>query len=418
MKKKLLFFAMGLLAFASNTMANNDIYFTADCVDIMQGKKAAIRVFYDAEEDAIFKGFQMEFILPEGFKQAPGARLGAELSANNPELNLRTSERNDGNERPTNVYLGFQVDRTRFPVGEGIELFTFYVQCEEGVELGDYSFTTTCLTLSDMKTGTDYKCEQKTMTLRVVEYQPRRISEDDTDLPEASMEYEDIIVNRTIKADTWSTLTLPFDLDGDKVVEIFGDDVQIAEFVDYDKNEMGQYVVNFKSIEAESGLESNYPYIIKTKNAMTEFCARDVIVNADEDDACIYFDNGKPWYYSNYEWYASMNGTLRYGITVPVNGFFLRNNKFYVSGGNSVLQGLRAYFIIKEFDYLGTGSSNISFMVDGEQTAIEDISVNGNEIVSGDVFSVDGTFRGRAEEVVNSLPRGIYIVNNKKLLVK
>jgi hypothetical protein len=416
MKKKLLLFAMGLFALAGNTMAKSDIYYKVDKVDIMPGKTAAITLMYDADADAVFKGFQVEFILPEGFTQAPGAKLGAELASHNPELQLRTSERDDGNPRPTNVFMGFQIDLTEFPVGEGIELFTFYVKCDEDVELGEYPFTTTHLEFADMKTGQSFHCTPKTCTLNVIEYAPRVISEEDTEVAEASTEPEEVTVKRTIKANTWSTLTLPFSLTADQVTEVFGDDVQIAEFVDYEKTDDGKFIMNFESLETSYGLDANYPYILKTTKAIDKFTVKDVEVNADEENATIDYDNGKSG--NRRVVYATMYGTLHNGITVPNNCFFLRNNNFYVSNGSSVLQGLRAYFEIIGYQFFGEESANISFAIDGETTAIEGVSVNGSEIVSGDVYSVNGTFMGRAENVMKSLPRGIYIVNNKKVVVK
>lgn len=417
MKKKLLLFALGLFALAGNTMAKSDIYYTVDKVDIMQGKKAAITFYYDADADAIFKGFQVEFTLPEGFSVGE-SKLGAALAAHNPELQLRFSDTQAGEGgRPRNVFLGFQVDLTEFPVGEGIELFTAYIQCDESVALGEYPFTTTHLELADMKTGQSFNCDSKTMTLNVIEYAPRVISEDDAEIAEASTEPEEVIVKRTIKANTWSTLTLPFELSGDQIAEIFGDDAKIAEFLDYDTNEKDQYVVEFESIDPSDGLQANYPYIIKTSEAISEFLVKNVEVDAQEDEAYVNYDNGRAPTHPRYEWYAKMLGTLHNGVTVPKNGFFLRDNKFYVSEGSSVLKGFRAYFIINGYEFFGS-DANISFAVDGETTAIEGVSVNGTEIVSGDVYNVNGTFMGRAENVMKSLPRGIYIVNNKKVVVK
>ena len=417
MKKKLLLFALGLFALAGNTMAKSDIYYQVDKVDIMQGKKAAITFYYDADADAIFKGFQVEFTLPEGFSVGE-SKLGAALAAHNPELQLRFSDTQAGEGgRPRNVFLGFQVDLTEFPVGEGIELFTAYIKCDESVALGEYPFTTTHLELADMKTGQSFNCDSKTMTLNVIEYAPRVISEDDAEIAEASTEPEEVIVKRTIQANTWSTLTLPFELSGDQIAEIFGDDAKIAEFLDYDTNEKDQYVVEFESIDPSDGLQANYPYIIKTSEAISEFLVKNVEVDAQEDDAYVNYDNGRAPTHPRYEWYAKMLGTLHNGVTVPKNGFFLRDNKFYVSEGSSVLKGFRAYFIINGYEFFGS-DANISFAVDGETTAIEGVSVNGTEIVSGDVYNVNGTFMGRAENVMKSLPRGIYIVNNKKVVVK
>ena len=442
MKKKLLLFALGLFALAGNTMAKSDIYYMVDKVDIMQGKSAAITFYYDADADAIFKGFQVEFTLPEGFKVV-GQKLGADLAAHNPQLDLRFSDTQPGEGgRPRNVLLGFQVDLTEFPVGEGIELFTAYIKCDASVALGEYPFSTTHLELADMKTGQSYNCDTKTMILNVIEPAPRVISEDDIEIAEASFEPEEILVKRTIKADTWSTLTLPFDLSGEQVAEIFGDDVQIAEFSNYEKDtttkkktwkdkktgetlkeenvEVNVWTINFDSSDPEDGITGNYPYIIKTSKEITEFLVKDVEVDANEEEANIrYGSKTNPK--------AFMYGTL-HATTVPVNGIYLSNNNFCISKGTTKIKAFRGYITINDKDFFQEESTweekwedegaNISFSVDGETTAIEGVSVNDVEIVSGDVYSVNGTYMGRAENVMKSLPRGIYIVNNKKMVVK
>lgn len=458
MKKKLLLFALGLFALAGNTMAKSDIYYKVDKVDIMQGKKAAITFYYDADADAIFKGFQVEFVLPQGFHQATGHKLGAELAAHNPELQLRSSTRNDtnlyglwenGDSIFSEVFMGFQIDLTEFPVGKDIELFTCYISCDEDVELGEYPFITTHLELADMKTGQSYHCDPKLMTLNVIEYAPRVISELDTEIAEASTEPEEILVKRTIKANTWSTLTLPFDLSGEQVAEIFGDDVQIAEFTDFEKEDVEKqktwkdketgeilksedvivtyWTINFDSDDPADGLFANYPYIIKTSKDIDQFLVKGVEVDPNEDEAYIAYDNGRPSTHPRYELYAKMIGTLYAGETIPENGIYLSDNMFSVSNGSTTIKGLRAYITINGFSFKSGSTweerwedegANICFSVDGEATAIEGVYVNGTEIANGDVYSVNGTFMGRAENVMNKLPRGIYIVNNKKVVVK
>ena len=418
MKKKLLLFVLSLFAFAGYTMAKNDIYFKVDKVDIMQGNTAAITFCYDADPDAYLLAFQVQFILPKGFHITSDVELNPEIEAQIPEFRLDYSERDDGNPLPTNVYLGFQLSEEAMPTGEGIELFTCYVECDEDVESGEYVFTTTYLEFGDKNSDEPLLCEQKAMVLNVIGDALRVISEEDLDVPEASLDAEDILVKRTIKADTWSTLTLPFSLSGDQAVAIFGDDAQIAEFIEYTYNEDDRIVMNFEEFSLTYGIYANCPFIIKTKRPITQFLVKDVVVDADEEHAYILYDNGRAVGSAQHKWYAYMYGTLHNGVTVPVNGFILRDNKFYVSNGSTVLKGLRAYFVINGYEYFPAEGANISFMVDGEETSIEGVSVNGNEIVSGNVFNVNGSFMGRAESVMKSLPKGIYIVDRKKVVVK
>ena len=75
-------------------------------------------------------------------------------------------------------------------------------------------------------------------------------------------------VKRTIKANEWSTLCLPFDMTEAQVKTVFGNDVQLKEFISYDVTKEGNNVtgitINFEDADLSDGFYGNYPYIIKT----------------------------------------------------------------------------------------------------------------------------------------------------------
>jgi RHS repeat-associated protein len=179
MRKKFILFTMFLFVFIGNILAidfrddKGDIYYIVDKTNIMPGKTAAITFYYDAEEEEIFRGFQVQFVLPEGFTRGvvdgKVGKLGPELAAKCPAMELRAGffyEHGEANP-PTYIYMGSQMRTDNMPTGQGIELFTFYVECDESVNPGEYSFTTTHLELSDMKTGQSYHCYPKTFHLTV-----------------------------------------------------------------------------------------------------------------------------------------------------------------------------------------------------------------------------------------------------------
>jgi hypothetical protein len=422
MKKKLLFFAMCLFAFTGNVMAQTvagkgDLYYNVDKTDIMPGKTARVTFYYDQADDQDFRGFQVEFILPEGMKVlADSWKMGPEVAANNPEMDLKFSERYDNGEdaQPTSVFMGVQIATTTMPFGEGIECFSFKVMCDEDVAEGEYPVETVHCELADMKTGQSYHVDPKTMIYNVIPYGPRILLDTDPEVPEPSDVAETVIVKRTVKADVWSTLTLPFELTGDQFKEIFGANAKVAEFINFEKNDADQYVVNFEEYDAEDGIAANYPVLIKSENALDEIVINEkIMVEPDDEAAFAEYTNGKTG--ARKQVYATMYGTLKGNTEVPENYFLIRDNKFYVSTGNSTINAFRAYFEIVGYAY-GAGGSNISFMVNDEATSID--GINGNEIVTGDVYSVNGTYMGKAENVMSKLPRGIYIVNNKKVVVK
>ena len=89
------------------------------------------------------------------------------------------------------------------------------------------------------------------------------LSETSASIPEGTTEAVELLVKRTIKSDTWSTLCLPFSMTEDQLTAAFGDDVQLAEFIDYDAEYDGDAVtsisVNFENVNLSNGLEANWP---------------------------------------------------------------------------------------------------------------------------------------------------------------
>lgn len=311
MKIKILFTFCAFFVAVATLARDGDIYYKVDNTDIMQGKGAAITFYYDAAADAMFNGFQVKFVLPEGFKvrSEHPCELGEAVANHNPELDLsfRKEYDNGASQQPTNIFMGFQISRTPLPVGEGIKLFTFYVETDENVDLGYFPFTTTDLEFGDMNSGLSYHCTQKTHTLNVIPYTLRLLYEDDTDIPEKNPEAEDIILIKSINSDEWTCITFPFDLSWEQVEYAFGNDVEIAKFNGYEYDDNGNIVLKCES-ENGSGLSKNTPYLIKCNPRWKEFQFIDVIVDSDEEEAILEYDNGKIG--KSREVYAYMQGTL------------------------------------------------------------------------------------------------------------
>ena len=98
-------------------------------------------------------------------------------------------------------------------------------------------------------------------------------------------------MTRTIRADTWSTIVLPFTLTKAKVEAAFGDDVELAEFagfeVDYGDDEENLtplgITVNFSTytMNTKKGMTGGKPFLIKTSHDIEGFEADDVTLCAD-----------------------------------------------------------------------------------------------------------------------------------------
>ena len=218
----------------------------------------------------------------------------------------------------------------------------------------------------------------------------------------------DVRVRRTINANEWSTICLPFAMSEAQAKAAFGSDVQLADFTgwettEYDASDNALAIdVTFSSVTA---IEANHPYVIKVSSAVTEFTVDGVDIAPEDDPAVSVGKKSK--------------GTLGSftGSYVPTlideECLFLNSNKFWYSTGKTNMKGYRGYFYFQDVlaAYAASAPVKMKFTLDGT-TGIEDVQTfNGSNIQDGEIYDLAGRRVEKAE-------KGIYIINNKKVLVK
>lgn len=143
--------------------------------------------------------------------------------------------------------------------------------------------------------------------LNVIPYERKVLNITDTEY--ASDEYNyptrDIILNKTINANQWTGICLPFNLTQTQLEEAFGSDVQLGLFTSYDVDD--GLILEFDKCDNSEGLSANTPYIIKCTSDKTEILFNDVIINPDEENAVIAYNTGRP---GREQYRAYMQGTL------------------------------------------------------------------------------------------------------------
>lgn len=228
--------------------------------------------------------------------------------------------------------------------------------------------------------------------------------------PVKSDDEVDVKVKRTIKANEWSTLVLPFDMTELQLKEALGYDVQLAEFTDYeaeydDDDNVTGLTVNFSATDLSEGFYGNYPYLVKTSKDITEFLVT-VTIDPKETDAVAEYDNGKSG--KQRKVYGSLIGTYHAGDAIPANGLFLSSNKFWYSTGKTKIMAYRAYFIFNDV-LSGVNDAAVKMVVniDDEETKVEGISSN---VCKGAVYDLSGRKLERLPQ------KGIFIENGKKVM--
>ncbi len=390
-------FSMGQ-AVADNVLTVNE-------VQVPQGGQARIEIGCDFDTE--FTAFELQIALPEGL-----SLVADEDGYPVIEKAFDTNHILTGNLLPSNGNYKItcrSMENLSMPTSGA--LFSVTVQAGNNVTAGSMltgnivscEFTRTADSGGQELDDTDF-------TIYVTEY--RVVLDENSTVVPAEQTNVDVRVRRTINADEWSTICLPFDMTEAQVKEAFGNDVQLGDFVGAesefdDADNVTGITVSFNDASA---IEANHPYIIKVSEPVEEFTIDGVDIVADEDEAYIEFDNGKSG--SRRVVYSGFYGTYHAGTVLDEFTLFLSSNKFYYSDGSIKMKGYRAYFeFLDVLTEIEEGPHvKIFFDGDDDETGI-DMVITGRR-TEDDVYDLSGRRVGRQPQ------RGIYIVNGKKVVIK
>ena len=190
-----------------------------------------------------------------------------------------------------------------------------------------------------------------------------------------------MVFKRTIAADKWSTIVVPFAVSN--VESTFGAGTKVARLTGVDGT-----ALQFTSV---TEMNANEPYMIKVASAFDAAAISGAIVS------------GTP---------VKTVGTVTFqGVyeagNIPAGAYFVNNNTLYQAvDATNTIDPFRAYF---------TTTSNaplLSFVIDGETTGIsEKVIVNSEKLATAPVYNLAG-------QRVAQPTKGLYIVNGRKVVLK
>lgn len=404
MKKYILFLIVALFECMGNMFAADGI--TATDIVIPQGGSAVLEIQLNST-DLRYGGFQFDITLPQGIsmvKMEKAERLPENFFVNWALTNQATN---------TYTFAGMSMEGKNLEGESGAILYLTLAadaQLEEGATMtatlgGDENVISTYPDLQQVFP----ESTQFTITIGAHADSRMILDETSTVMPEAAMGV-DVHVKRTLTANVWNTIVLPFPMTSQQVGEAFGDGVQLADFtgseIDEDENgDITGIAVQFQSVNA---IEANHPYIIKVKEPISEFTVDGVDIDPeDEPTNAVIKRTKKQW--------SEMIGTYVANTVVEDDMLFLNGNKFWYSTGQTVMMGYRAYFDF--YDVLTSvenADAKVTFEVNGETTDITGVAAPHLE---GEVYNVQGLHMGKDADM-KRLPKGVYIVNGKKVTVK
>lgn len=207
-------------------------------------------------------------------------------------------------------------------------------------------------------------------------------------------EISDITLNRTLVADKWNTLCVPFAISEEEIKANFGEGTLVEKFDAVNGN-----TVNFANA---TSIEAGVPYLIKPTVAGTTYTFNGKEVSADAPKAEGNADVTFKGIYSPTD--ITNDGTVKAaGVT--------EGGKVLFVNPGSKTKAFRCFFTISDNASITPAMLKIS--IKGVETAINSIVMDNSNATDNAVYNLQGQ---RVNG--NSLTKGIYIKNGKKFAVK
>lgn len=196
----------------------------------------------------------------------------------------------------------------------------------------------------------------------------------------------DVTLKRTLKAEKWNTLVLPFAVSADKVKAQFGEGVEVAEYSNTDGEE-----INFSSTE---DIKANVPVLIKptTVSAENTYTFDGVTLVAGEPKTTgVSYD-----FVGSYKPY-----------NLATDNYMLYNNQWWKNeeGDDYKVNAFSAYVQATTPE----AAKQLTLVIDGQTTGLKLNTVTGN--IDGEIYNMAG------QRVANSY-KGLVIKNGKKIIKK
>lgn len=403
--KQILF---SLLALLSVNLAWADDVTVPD-VEIAPGQTSYVDIYLNVDSKTIYGGFQLDVTLPEKIivpevtyedlgeggqmveVVGPDGELGKELQTAKFNLSRRFINGDSQHMRYLSFAMGATMNKDNV---DNLLLLRIPVNADASLSAGDRLQGNMFDIKLQSPAGT-VLFDDITVNFIITDY--INLFDYATKLP-ANNTQGNFVVHRTIKANEWSTICLPFAMTGDQVAKAFGEDVKFADFAGADIIDGENIHINFTTVDAVNAGTKNYrPYIIKVSKAIDQFRVDNATIKRAGSNVAV----------GTYKFSGTVVPT-----TIPAQCLYLSDNKFYYSIGKTETNGFRAYFDLGDDvldEYWDAAEVKVNLVLD-DVTKIENIdNINSN----GDIYNLNGIKIGTDQK---NLGKGIYIVNGKKIV--
>ena len=252
-----------------------------------------------------------------------------------------------------------------------------------------------------------------------------------------------LILKRKLTPGQWASITLPVNLTAAQFKTAFGDQAKLSTFVGQDA--VKTLRLNFKSVDLSNDndvvLKANTLYIMKTTRAATVATGSYEKTLSDNSKLTIsapYYtiNNVVPVNLTPSETFkeaakasSTVNGTVQFCGSfvsktnfIPAQSYVIgaKDGKWYYTNKALDVKGFRSWIEVNG----SAPAKALSIFVDDEDvtgtvTGIEGVGVAADRnAAKTPVYNLQGQKVAENDSQLNTLPAGVYIVNNKKVFVK
>lgn len=392
--KKSIIFLLTLLSYIGTASADDKL--TVDDVTIEPGNQATVSICFKFDQAGLYAGYQFVLTLPAGISavtDSNGGMLVTSGSGQNTSM-MFSSNFADG---AWNVAC-FSFGQTL--TGSENELFSLTLQADASLTAGQ--ILTATLTGIRLSTADNRSVKLADTSFGITVGQPSDnrivLDEQSTTQPTTSLN-ANVRVLRTFKGGEWNTIVLPFIMTAEQLKTTFGNDVELADFTDYDVARSGDEVtaiaLHFRTITGS--MQANHPYLIKIKDDMTEFSLDGVDIQPVEQPLLELGTNSVR---------KNFVGSYLNETVIPEDGLFISDAQFWYSAGKTKMKAYRAYFDFADVVTSGN-ASRVSMYFDDEQST--GIATTKPATADEAVFNLQG-------QRIAKPSRGVFIKGKRKVV--
>ena len=279
---------------------------------------------------------------------------------------------------------------------------------------------------------------------RIDQPQEFYLDEDKEDLaylPEHGKTNAKCVLHRSVDVDKWNSLILPIDLDYEQFVDAFGEGAKLAKIKGLDETHLTEGIhslIVFEEVELGTNLpavQAGTHYILKPTKAAPFM--EGTYTLSDEtttipapyyliDNVSIEARNSLNVIDTLFTTTSAPTEHIYYNgqyvkANIPAKSYAFAKGDLYHIASELPMKGFRCWI---EESADPTVKSNLSFRIEGldesEATVIDGVEISDNPTNGDDnrVYNVSGQYVGTGADTFNALPKGVYLVNGKKVVVK